>query len=257
MEPDESGGEMRRGVKILLLAVAVLVILALTGAGALYGWISHPRQQRLPLPPSLIALDSAGGEQLLAESGARHDYDALLPNFQAQEKISWCGVASGVAVLNTLQPVAPLRQDEFFNDCAGAGRRQLQVSFGGMPLALFSRLVACHGVAAEAVHADQSSLERFRSEVAANLETSADFVVVNYERAALGQGEGGHISPLGAYHAGSDRFLVLDVASYKYPPVWVTAEDLWKAMDSVDNETGQRRGYVLIRQQLLKRPLSS
>lgn len=245
---------MGRTVKILLTAVVALALLVLIGAAALYGWISHPKPQRLPLPPTLIALDSAGGEQLLAESAARHDYDALLPNFQAQEKISWCGVASGVTVLNTLQPVAPLRQEEFFNDCAGAWWRQLQVSFGGMPLALFTRLVTCHDVAAEAVHADQSSLERFRTEIAANLETSVDFVVVNYDRAALGQGEGGHISPLGAYHAGSDRFLVLDVAGYKYPPVWVTAEDLWRAMDSVDSETGQRRGYVLIRQQQAQEP---
>ena len=31
-------------------------------------------------------------------------------------------------------------------------------------------------------------------------------------------------SPLGAYDEKADRFLILDVARYKYPPVWVTAE---------------------------------
>jgi hypothetical protein len=44
---------------------------------------------------------------------------------------------------------------------------------------------------------------------------------VNYQRGALGQKESGHISPLAAYNAASDRFLILDVAAYKYPPVWV------------------------------------
>ena len=46
---------------------------------------------------------------------------------------------------------------------------------------------------------------------------------MNYLRKAIGQERGGHISPLAAYDAKSDRFLILDVARYKYPPVWVKA----------------------------------
>jgi hypothetical protein len=46
-------------------------------------------------------------------------------------------------------------------------------------------------------------------------------MLVNYERAALGQAKTGHISPIAAYNAKADRLLVLDVATYKYPPVWV------------------------------------
>jgi Phytochelatin synthase len=35
---------------------------------------------------------------------------------------------------------------------------------------------------------------------------------------AIGQEQGGHISPLAAYDAETDRFLILDVSRYKYPP---------------------------------------
>jgi hypothetical protein len=44
-------------------------------------------------------------------------------------------------------------------------------------------------------------------------------VIVNYLRKAIGQEKGGHISPLAAYDAETDRFLILDVSRYKYPPV--------------------------------------
>ena len=47
------------------------------------------------------------------------------------------------------------------------------------------------------------------------------YVIVNYLRRTLGQERGGHISPLAAYDADADRFLILDVSRYKYPPVWV------------------------------------
>jgi hypothetical protein len=43
------------------------------------------------------------------------------------------------------------------------------------------------------------------------------------------------------------RFLILDVSRYKYPPVWVKATDLWKAMDRVDSSgSGKKRGFVLV-----------
>jgi hypothetical protein len=35
-------------------------------------------------------------------------------------------------------------------------------------------------------------------------------VIVNYLRNAIGQEWGGHISPLAAYDADTDRFLILD-----------------------------------------------
>lgn len=71
--------------------------------------------------------------------------------------------------------------------------------------------------------------------------------MINYLRAAIGQEKGGHISPLAAYDADTDRFLILDVSRYKYPPVWVEAADLFAAMNTEDSDNENRtRGFVLI-----------
>ena len=66
-------------------------------------------------------------------------------------------------------------------------------------------------------------------------------------RTALGQEKYGHISPLAAYDAKADRFLILDVARYKYPPVWVKTSDLFDAMNTPDpSNGGKTRGYVVV-----------
>lgn len=80
-----------------------------------------------------------------------------------------------------------------------------------------------------------------------HLQQKDHFILVNYLRRAIGEERGGHISPLAAYDADADRFLILDVSRYKYPPVWVTASDLFDAMNTADSDNDNRtRGYVLI-----------
>lgn len=97
------------------------------------------------------------------------------------------------------------------------------------------------------VFAQDTNVEAFRAMARANLGRSGDYVLVNYQRSRLDQREGGQISPLAAYHAATDRFLVLDVAAYRYPPVWVSTVDLWDAMNTVDTSSGRTRGFVMIR----------
>jgi hypothetical protein len=69
---------------------------------------------------------------------------------------------------------------------------------------------------------------------------------VNFDRTKAGQTGGGHFSPLAADHQESDRFLLLDVACYKYPPMWVKAEDVWNAMNTIDADAKAGRGFVII-----------
>jgi glutathione-S-conjugate glycine hydrolase len=78
-------------------------------------------------------------------------------------------------------------------------------------------------------------------------QTANACVLVNYLRKAIEQEAGGHISPLAAYDADTDRFPILDVSRYKYPPVWVEAESLFAAMNTPDADNGNRsRGYVVV-----------
>jgi hypothetical protein len=93
----------------------------------------------------------------------------------------------------------------------------------GMTLDQIGGVLAAHGLKVEIRHAADSSLEEFRRRAAEEVGSPGRFVLVNYLRAAIGQEKGGHISPLAAYDADTDRFLILDVSRYKYPPVWVTA----------------------------------
>jgi len=51
-------------------------------------------------------------------------------------------------------------------------------------------------------------------------------LIASYDRASLGQTGNGHFSPIGGYHMERDLVLVLDVARFKYPPHWVSAERL-------------------------------
>jgi hypothetical protein len=70
--------------------------------------------------------------------------------------------------------------------------------------------------------------------------------VANYSRKPIGQMGDGHISPVAAYDSKTDRVLILDVAKYKYPPVWITVTGLYVGMQSIDSGSGKPRGFVVV-----------
>jgi hypothetical protein len=116
-----------------------------------------------------------------------------------------------------------------------------------MTLDQLGGLLALHPLTIEVHHAANGGLDSFRAAARNYLAAKDHFVIVNYLRRAIGQQSGGHISPLAAYDAKADRFLILDVARYKYPPVWVKASDLFDAMNTTDAANDNKtRGYVLI-----------
>lgn len=226
-------------------ALAALVAIALATRPA--------AAQHVPLPATLIALDSAEGQRLFEEADARADYWTLSEHYVTQRSGNFCGVASGVMVLNALQVSAPsddqtgapvFTQDNFFSECA---RRVLSPTLmPGMTIDQLADLLQCHPASARAVHAADTSLADFRALAARNLATPGDYIVVNYDRAGVGQEHMGHISPLAAYDSKADKFLILDVARYKYPPVWVDAAALFGAMNTDDFVSGKTRGFVTV-----------
>ena len=211
--------------------------------------LSPPAVNLLPVPANAIALKSKAGQQLLAQSTIKADYASLSQNFQTQKLPAYCGVASGVMVLNALKRAAPpLNQDTFFTPEAQKIRTPLEVAFLGMSLAQLAALLKSHQVKVETHHAADTTIEQFRTQIKQNLASERNFVIINYDRAGIGQGKGGHISPLSAYHEQSDRVLIEDVSSYKYPPVWVSMSELWNAVNTKDNTTWRTRGYLLVSQ---------
>jgi hypothetical protein len=213
--------------------------------------------QKLPLASNLIDFDSPEGEKLLINSKSRNDFFPLITQFVTQNNQAYCGVASIVMVLNSLKVPAPeapqykpyrvFTQENFFSNEKTANVITAEaVSRQGMTLDELGGLLASYDVKVQVYHAGDTNLEKFRKLASDNLKQPGNFVIVNYLRKEIGQERGGHISPIAAYNEKTDRFLILDVSRYKYPPVWVKTSDLWKAMNTVDSVSRKTRGFVFV-----------
>lgn len=238
---------MGRTIRRLLLAAALLAVLVPGFFLGQRAWIiAHPEKEDLPIPPSLVALGSSEASSLPATKDAVADLAALTAALQTQETRTGCGPASAATVLSAMRGTR-VSQDDVYTPEAVARRSRWTTFFTGMPLDALAEMLRADGAKAEAVHAGDSSVEAFREAVRRNASTPGDFLVVNFLRTGIGQVGGGHFSPLGAYDAASDRVLILDVATLRYPPVWATVPDLFAAMNTVDAESGATRGWIEVK----------
>lgn len=216
---------------------------------------AEPPTPFLPLPPGLVALNSAEGRALMGESSAGAFW-SLIQYYSTQPDLGSCSVASCTMVLNALpipRPIAPrygefklFTPDNFFTPAVTAIKSREAVSASGMSLEQLAETLRTYPVEITRVYAKPGSVQAFRDSIRAALKGSRQFVLVNYLRKALGQQTGGHISPLGAYHEGKDMVLILDVSNFKYPWVWVKLDELYRAMELVDPDSDKGRGYLLI-----------
>ena len=232
-----------------LVVSAILLALGLCVSGA--------HAETLSLPNNLTGFSTHDGEVYFAESGAREAYFPLADNFVTQKTQTYCGVASMVMVLNALgvpaprvpeyEPYRTFTQDNVLSEETDAVLPRATVARQGMTLDQLGGILATQPVKAEVHHASDSSVDEFRKLASAYLGEPGHFVIVNYYRKAMGEEIGGHISPLAAYDAKADRFLILDVARYKYPPVWVKTADMFAAMNTPDAVNDNKsRGFVLV-----------
>jgi hypothetical protein len=268
----ERTGAVRLGAALLLAALLGCQAPALSPARAPAG---------ADAVAALVPFASEEGLARLARSGAKVDFPALANQFEAQLNGAFCGPTSAAIVLNTIRsrstdlprdhdrlrsddlrflpagmdPIVPRFTQDNVIPAGAKTRAQVlgePVTIAGKPardfgyqLRQFDQLLRAHGLATRMVVVDDSLTEAaVRSDLAGNLARGGDYAVVNYRREALGQRGGGHISPLGAYDASSDSFLVLDVNPAAAGWVWVNATALIRAMRTFD--TAENRGYVLV-----------
>ncbi|WP_068110422.1 phytochelatin synthase family protein [Tropicimonas marinistellae] len=234
-------------MKFLIPGLFGLAVLPLTPAFS----------ETLPLPQSLIALNSTEGQSLLMESEAQADYFDLGIHFTNQVHPAFCGPASIAMVLNAMDVPRPASQmtlglglfdqENVFTPQTEEVKPRARIERAGLTLDELGGMFVAHGVSAAPHHAEDGTLDVFRETAIASIEDEESFILVNYLRAGIGQEKGGHISPLAAYDAETDRFLILDVSRYKYPPVWVEAATLFDAMNTPDSDNdGRSRGYLLV-----------
>ncbi len=230
---------------------------------------------------ALVALASDEGLARLGRAAGHADFAPLANQFEAQINGAFCGPTSAAIVLNALHsrgaglprdhdrlrpddlrhlppgadPIVPrYTQDNVIAQGAKTRAQVLgePVVIDGKPvrdfgyqLRQFARMLQGNGLSTRVVVVDDAkAVAEIRADLVANLMRPDDYVIVNYRREAVGQKGGGHISPLGAYDAVSDSFLVLDVNPAAASWVWMPIATLIMGMRTFD--TIENRGYVLV-----------
>ena len=230
----------------------------------------------------LVPFASDEGLARLARATAKVGFAPLANQYEAQVNAAFCGPTTAAIVLNTLRSRAPdlprdhgrLQPDDLRNLPAGvdpivprytqdnvitAGAKTRAQVLGepmtapdgrtardfGYQLRQFDQMLRAHGLTTRVVVVDdRKPAAEIHADLVAQLGHAGDYVLVNYRREAVGQRGGGHISPLGAWDAASDSFLVLDVNPAAAGWVWMPFETLVRGMRTHD--TVENRGYVLV-----------
>jgi hypothetical protein len=206
--------------------------------------------------PAVIYWDSTDGKALRARIPADADYWELIPAFAVQNTQSYCSVASAITVLNAMpikKPVDPAyapyayftQRNYFTPDVIKIISPQTVLQMG-MTREQMAETMTAHGVRAKSIAGDTLNDDGLRTLLQKALIDDGQFVLANYLRANLGQVGGGHWSVLAAFDAQSDRVLILDVAKYKYPPVWVGISTLRLAIATIDTTSNKPRGLVIV-----------
>ena len=208
---------------------------------------SAKNAQALPL----LDLSQLEGIRLLQQN-LTPNATRLLSHYVTQQNPTLCGAASAVMILNSAAIAAPndpwryqyFTQDNFFSDAVESVVRRCQVDRRGMLLQELGLAIAKWGLPTRVVPACELTLPAFRTLLREAL-ADGQFVIADFSRETLAQLGGGHHSPVAAYDAESDQFLILDVARYKHIPFWVKCARLWDAINTTDDE-GHCRGVALI-----------
>ena len=210
----------------------------------------------LKLPKNLIALDSKEGQEIFQQSTYKADFWPLMENIETQQNLMYSGVASMVVALNALNvdpPTEPAHapykmytQNNIFTPAVLKITTPTNVNKRGVNLTELEKMLGDYPVKALMYRTNDTSYKEFKESAMHALKTGKGYVIVNFDRRTMGEKGGGQFSPIAAYDATTNRFLIVDVARYMYPPVWVNGLDLWHAMKAVDTRTHEPRGFVII-----------
>mgnify|MGYP006143592607 CR=1 FL=1 len=213
----------------------------------------------LPVPKNLIALNTKEGKNLLEKSQYKQSFMSLMLFFTTEKGLANCATASLVMSLNALNVTAPItpehapykifNQNNLFTPSvlkiiipAMIGHRGMTLDQATQALNTFNSL----GVKAKEYHGSKIDENQF-VKIIKNAISHKKIAVVNFCRKYINEKGCGHFSPIGAYNAKNDMFLVLDVARYKYPPVWVPAKELYKSVSTgIDSSSKKSRGLIII-----------
>ncbi|CAL5425543.1 unnamed protein product [Camellia sinensis] len=186
----------------------------------LRGFSTQTRTYTKPLNPPAISFETKEGGAMLSEAMAEGTAEGslkLLANYGMQRDLNFCGPASLCTVLNALR-VDPKRAWKGVRDAG------LRITWSG-------------------IRRSWGMSRKKESHLIVLLNLQGNMKEVN-------QTGDGHFSPMAAYHKGRDMLLILDVARYKYPFHWLPWMTVWDAMNQIDKETGETRGFMMVRKKI-------
>ena len=229
----------------------------------------------------LVPFSADEGLARLARSTAKVDFPALANQFEAQSNPAFCGPTSAAIVLNAVRGRSPdlprdrsrLREEDlryvqknydptiprFTQDNVITKGQKTRAQVLGEPLTIngkqitdygyeirqLDEMLRANGVITQLTIVDDNKVEQdIRAELVDNLKRRGDYVIVAFLREAVGERGGPHISPVGAYDAESDLFLILDVNPASADWVWMPTKTLIRGMRTLDMV--ENRGYILI-----------
>eukprot|EP00227_Mantoniella_beaufortii_P007298 CAMPEP_0197587128 /NCGR_PEP_ID=MMETSP1326-20131121/8859_1 /TAXON_ID=1155430 /ORGANISM="Genus nov. species nov., Strain RCC2288" /LENGTH=267 /DNA_ID=CAMNT_0043151819 /DNA_START=26 /DNA_END=826 /DNA_ORIENTATION=+ len=258
-------------VLCVALAAAVLASSTLADAAAA---AADNRRGLLPVPAADISLNSTAGTALLEGASHRLPWVQLSLHFETQRNQAFCSAATAAIMLNALnaQPGAGLapvdgmyapysyytQRTLFDNTCMGkipverkgSTMNAKYMATHGATLHEWQDYLQCFAPSVKHTHASAGTAAQFRRDVLSAFNGSATsplrYVGINFLRTVIDEMGGGHMSPIGAYDAATDRVLLLDVSRYKYPPVWSALQQVYDAMNTTDPATHLSRGWVII-----------
>jgi hypothetical protein len=228
-----------------LFLIAVLIFPTIDHAGQM---VSEPNE-------FWIEWDSPEGVKRLENSKTKSHVNKLLRYYESQIRLTYCGVATAVIALNALSIPAPeskilgqfrlFNQEEFFDGPISQILDTEKAKTSGISLNDMFAIMNSYPLDITEYKALDLSVEDIREAMIAGLEDPEKVVIALYHRSEIKQIGSGHWSPVAAYDHVSDSFLILDVARFKYPPVWVDAEAFIKAMHTQDGKDNSRGFLVL------------
>jgi hypothetical protein len=221
-----------------------------------------------PVVSELLYLNNTRAIQLLRKSpySAVADFFMYQQGWEVQINQAYCAIATSASVLNSYRDTIVMPQDPIYapfpwatqmalveDECVQASVLDIDsVRRAGLGLGMVPKLLNCflmpEGLVAVAhpVDPDFSSLDHLKDIVINALQDKNSRVVLNYDRGGIGQGPmgHGHWSPIGAYSPEIDSFLIMDVAKYKYPPVWVPTKSLFGGVATLDMCSAMKRHHI-------------
>lgn len=201
-----------------------------------------------------INWDSPEGLSRLQRSDAKENFWKLSRFYESQIRTTYCSVATAVMALNSLSIEAPqaaflgkyriVTQEEFFSDSVSNVIDQKTVLERGMSLEELAAVLNTFPLNILKFKAQELAYEEIHRSLVSALRNPNQCVLALYQRRELNQEGGGHWSPIAAYDTQSDSFLIMDVARFKYPPIWVEASNLIHSMKTA-NIHGHSRGFII------------